>query len=131
MIAGLATASGPLTGRLPWVLKSCTNTTVSVPGGVYICPEPEFRPRPGVRLCEWIAPNNGSCQSWGTDVAARPRSIAPELGTHCYIYNSFDCSGDTVTPFQVDPDVDYIICPGIVSTGEPSWFGSMKCWRMQ
>lgn len=23
----------------------------------------------------------------------------------------------------------YIRCPGIVSTGEPSWFGSMKCYR--
>lgn len=105
LIPGLATASGPLTGRLPWDLKPCSNTTVAVPGGVYICPEPEFRPRPRVKTCEWIDRNNGSCQSWGTDVAARPRSISPDLGGLCILYNSTDCSGDTVAPFQVDPEI--------------------------
>ena len=65
-----------------------------LPGGVFICPRPDFQPhvyKTGVKLCEWLPPDESKCHTWGEDVSARPQSIGPDPGGYCQFYTDSEC----------------------------------------
>ncbi|KAI8943417.1 hypothetical protein NX059_001429 [Plenodomus lindquistii] len=95
-------AGAPHMNRLP---PSIPCPATGIPGGVYLCPLPNFQPSP-TKPCEWRAPgqglrapDQGTCTSWGSAADARSQSIGPDMGTTCVLYASLDCSGVAVHPW--------------------------------
>jgi hypothetical protein len=67
---------------------------IGIPGGVYTCPLPNFQ-RSDTQDCTWWAPDpsTDNCVSWGDNPADRPRSIGPDGGGMCALFDGEGCKG--------------------------------------
>jgi hypothetical protein len=70
---------------------------ISVSGGVYTCRLLDFQ-RSDTQDCEWFAPDpsTSNCVSCGDDPADRPRSIGPDAGSTCALFDGVGCKGRIV-----------------------------------
>lgn len=60
-----------------------------LPGAVYICTDDNFRGN-----CGWLLPSS-SCRIPGTG-AQKPRSVGPDAGGHCILFEKSDCTGKEI-----------------------------------
>lgn len=70
---------------------------VGRPGGVYICPGPNFTPT-ATQQCKWWPPPAAAdetvCISYKKELGldlSRPQSIGPDPGGYCLLYQEPDC----------------------------------------
>ncbi|KAI4651137.1 uncharacterized protein J4E79_009336 [Alternaria viburni] len=70
---------------------------VGRPGGVYICPGPNFTPS-ATQTCKWWPPPAAAdetvCISYQKEIGhalSRPQSIGPDPGGYCLLYQEPDC----------------------------------------
>jgi len=72
------------------------------PGGVYVCPEPGWKPNE-LRQCEWIEPGRAwnDCHDF-TLSQGLWRSIGPDYQGYCVIYSGFRCNTQRVLSIWSD-----------------------------
>ena len=61
------------------------------PGGVYLCPRPNFQSFPE-KQCEWRPPTN-ECYNFVGYLNLQPTAIGPDPGGYCLLYQGKDCKG--------------------------------------
>jgi len=93
-------------------------------GGLYICPELDWKPQSGLGCSHYIFPRPGCIAVDRETYRFRISSIGPDQGTWCIIYSSTNCS-DGSPKFTL---------PGFGRLEGDTWgqykdnTGSIKCW---
>jgi hypothetical protein len=102
---------------------NCNPAGPNTSPGVYYCTNDNF-----LGKCNWrpYADTDDWCLDFSDGLTHRPRSIAPDVGGYCELFNQPGCRGDTEKIWK-GMDHTRLECPGMSDSGLPGWFQSVRC----